>query len=150
MLELFQNFVATLVNTICCLSGYFRAHLIENICSKLVSKCRMQTVKRAIVLLYVSLLRRSNTSCGGGEICRCCFNAPFSFYEPFERRKGNCDNAIHIRKFETDCFQSIRNSFFPSFFSSLMSQQASMFCIADFPGEVDEVLAIVCVSANPL
>lgn len=28
----------------------------------------MQTVKQAIVLLYVSLLRRSKVSCGGGEI----------------------------------------------------------------------------------
>lgn len=39
----------------------------DSICSELVCKCRTRTVKWAIVLLYVSLLRRSNTSCGGGE-----------------------------------------------------------------------------------
>lgn len=45
----------------------FKCLLNENICSESVSKCGMQTVKRAIVLLYVSLLRCSNVSCGGGE-----------------------------------------------------------------------------------
>lgn len=46
----------------------FKGPLNENICSDTVSKRRMQTVKQAIVLLYVSLLRRSKVSCGGGEI----------------------------------------------------------------------------------
>lgn len=40
----------------------FKGPLNENICSDTVSKRRMQTVKQAIVLLYVSLLRRSKVS----------------------------------------------------------------------------------------
>lgn len=117
-------------------------------CSKLVSRFRKQTVKWAIVLLYFSLLRHCNVSCGGSDIqmsrvllllqlsidlLQTMWKAGRELWRCFQHQ----DTEISF--YECSCL-----------FSSLFGCLCRRLCVLHlrFLKTVDEALSIVSVTAN--
>lgn len=125
----------------------FKGPLNENICSDTVSKRRMQTVKQAIVLLYVSLLRRSKVSWGGGEIQ----TLPIQLIRKHPKVGKEVWQSLSHRDIWEICFL-IRATIWKCFFSSSLlfrdvSVGGSVSCITDFPTKVDEAVYTVRLTA---